>query len=123
MTTCSRSRPRCRTAATSSPATARTCRSTPWRSTRRSSTPPSRSTDARSGEPAVQAVDHLGHRLEALGDRSKPELAEVLRLDVERVREGADDVVRRHGTVPVDEMVEIARGETRLRTELAVGHG
>ena len=33
-----RSRRRCRTAATSSPATARTCRSTRWRSTRRSST-------------------------------------------------------------------------------------
>ena len=54
-----RSPPRCRTAATSSPATARTCRCTRWRSTRRSSTPPSRSTrrkgGARPGAPEVRA--------------------------------------------------------------------
>ena len=50
-----RSRRRCRTAATSSPATARTCRCTRWRSTRRSSTPPSRSTDGRRGAPLGRA--------------------------------------------------------------------
>src|SRR4051812_12014324 len=71
-------------------------------------------------EAPVQPVDHLGHPLEPLGDHTQPELAEMLRLDTERAGERLYDVVRRDGTVPVDEMVQISRRETRAGRELAV---
>src|SRR5207302_10181771 len=70
----------------------------------------------------VQPVDHLGHRLEPFRDRPQPEFPEMLGLDVERVRERADHVVGGHRAVSVDEVVEVARGETGLRRELAVGN-
>ena len=46
-------------------------------------------------QPLVEAVDQLGHRLELLGDHPQAVLAEMLRLDAERVRDALDHVVRR----------------------------
>src|SRR3979411_1943795 len=71
-------------------------------------------------EALVQAVDQLRHRLEAVGDHAQTELAEVLRLPAEPLRERADDVVGRHRSVAVDEMVQIARREAGTRSQLAV---
>src|SRR3954464_12153951 len=72
----------------------------------------------RSGaETAVEAVDELGHRLEALRDHAQAVLAEVLGLDVQRLREALDDLVRGHRAVAVHQMVQVAGGQARPRGE------
>src|SRR5204863_9326196 len=43
-------------------------------------------------------------------------------LDAERLRERLDDLVRRDGPVPVDEVVEVPGGQVRLLGERAVRH-
>src|SRR6266508_4227895 len=71
-------------------------------------------------EALVEPVDQIRHLLEPLGDDPQAVLAEVLGLDVERRRELADDVARRHRPVAVHEVVEVARRELRLRRERTV---
>src|SRR5919106_3522531 len=75
---------------------------------------------ARSGQALVEPVDELRHALELVGDDADPVLAEVLRLDAQRVRDPLDDVVRGHRAVPVDDVVQVARGEIRPVGEPAV---
>src|SRR5262249_4866079 len=72
------------------------------------------------GQALVQTVDELGHRLELLGDDADAVLAEVLGLDLERVGDARDDVVRWHRTVPVDDVIQVAGGEIRLVSETPV---
>src|SRR5207247_10375316 len=62
----------------------------------------------------------LGHRLEPVGDHAKPELAEMLRLYTESVRERSHDVARRNRAVAVHEVVQIPGREARARGQLSV---
>ena len=64
-------------------------------------------------EPLVKAVDEVGHRFEPLGDHADAVLEEVLGLDVERLCQPFDDVVRRHRPVPVHDVVQVAGREPR----------
>src|SRR3954449_6736801 len=72
-------------------------------------------------EALVEAVDQIRHRLQLLRDHAQSELAEVLRLDAERLRELADDLVGRDRAIAVDEVVQIAGRELRLVGQRAVG--
>src|SRR5205814_842233 len=71
-------------------------------------------------EALVQPVDQLRHRLQAVRDHAEPELAEVLRLDAEALRQRPDDVIGRYGPVAVHQVVQVAGGEPRSAPELAV---
>src|SRR5919204_4718798 len=73
------------------------------------------------GEALVEPVDQVRHRLELARDHAEAVLAEVLRLDPERLRQLAHDLVRRDRPVPVDEMVQIPGRELGLVGEPAVG--
>src|SRR5215217_4085932 len=79
-----------------------------------------------SGELAAQAlvepVDQLRHRFQFPGDDAKAVLAEMLRLDPEGLRQLADDLVRGHRPVAVDEVVQVPRGELGLVCQRAIGH-
>src|SRR3954452_20898861 len=79
--------------------------------TRLRHTPSKGQSTRRSAELLVEPVDHVRQALELLGDDAHPELEEVLRLHAERLRERLDDVVRGHGPVPVDDVVEVAGRE------------
>src|SRR5207253_10068962 len=70
----------------------------------------------------VEAVDQCRHGLESLRDRAEPIFAEVLGLDLERLRERGHDVVRGNRPVPVHEVVQVAGGKPGARGELAVRH-
>src|ERR671930_1905546 len=65
-------------------------------------------------EALVKPVDEVRHRLEALRDHAEAVLAEVLRLDVQRLGQRSHHVVGWHWAVAVDEMVQVARRELRL---------
>ena len=65
-------------------------------------------------EALVEPVGELGFRLEPPCDHAQAVLAEVLRLDAERLRESVDHHVGWHRPVAVDEMVEVAGGEPDL---------
>src|SRR4051812_5333395 len=67
------------------------------------------------GEALVQAVDQVGHRLEALRYDAQPIFAEMLRIDPEGVGERLHDVVRRHRPVSVHQVVEVAGREPSSR--------
>src|SRR5207342_388863 len=70
---------------------------------------------------AIEPIDEIGHALEPVGDHADPELEEVLGLDGEPLGQLGDDVVRGDRTAPVDDVVEVAGGETRLRGQATVG--
>src|SRR5262249_24994631 len=72
-------------------------------------------------EAFVKTVDHVGHAFELVRDHAEPVLAKMLGLDVERARETLDHVVRGDRPVAVDEMVQVAGAEVRLRSEASVG--
>src|SRR5436190_1734761 len=69
----------------------------------------------------VQPVDQVRHRLQPLCDHAQAILAEVLRLDAERLRQRPHDLVRGHRPVAVHQVVEVTRRQPRARCELAVG--
>ena len=74
------------------------------------------------GEAAVEPVDELGHLLEPVGDHADAVLAEVLRLDAERLRRARSSTsFDGTGPVAVHEVVEVAGREAGLRGEAAVG--
>ena len=56
--------------------------------------PSTRSARLGLAEPLVEAVDEVGHALEALRDHAHAVLEEVLGLDAERLRQPREDVVR-----------------------------
>src|SRR6266536_520962 len=72
-------------------------------------------------QPLVEAVDQIRHLLEPLGDAADADLPEVFRLDRERLPQLFDHVVRGHRAVAVDQVVQVAGGETGLVRERAVG--
>jgi nucleoid DNA-binding protein len=74
----------------------------------------------RLAETLVEAVDHLRHRLESVGDHTKAVLAEVLGVDAERTREPLHHVVRGDGPVAVHEVVEVTGRQSGLVREAAV---
>src|SRR5918995_3026514 len=69
----------------------------------------------------MEPVDQVGHPLEPVRDYPQPVLAEVLRLDAECGGQPCDDLLRRHGPVPVHEVVEVAGREPGLGGETSVG--
>lgn len=71
-------------------------------------------------EAPIKPVDQLGHPLESLGDHTEPVLAEVFRLHPERRGQDADDVVRRNRTIPVNEVIQVARRQFRPLGEGAI---
>ena len=73
-------------------------------------------------ETLVEAVDEVGHALQALRDHAHSVLEEVLGLDAERLRQPREDVVRGHRPVAVHDVVEIAGGQARLCGEAPERH-